>query len=174
MIDIIYGLLVIIAVFKGLRRGLIVAVLSLLAFMLGLAAALRLSVIVAGYLGETTSISIRWLPFISFLLIFIGVAMIVRWIARLLEAASEAMALGMVNKLGGVLLYVVLYTFAFSVVMFYAAQIRLFNPQTFANSVTYPFIEPWGPYLIGKLGLFIPLFRDLFAQLTEFFGRFSH
>ena len=173
LIDIIYGLLVIIAVFKGLRRGLIVAIFSLLAFMLGLAAALKLSVTVAGYLGETTNISIRWLPFISFLLVFIGVVMIVRWIARMLEAASEALALGMVNKLGGVLLYFVLYTVAFSVIMFYAVQVRLLSTQTLASSHTYAFIAPWGPYFIGKLGAFIPFFSDLFSQLTEFFDRFN-
>ena len=173
LIDILYGILVIIAIFKGLRRGLILAVFSLISFIIGLAAALKLSAMVGGYLGETTNISARWLPVISFVIVFVGVALIVRWIARLLEAASEAAALGMVNRLGGVLLYACLYTFAYSVVLFYAVQIRLFNPSTLTSSLTYSFIAPWGPVVVDKLGQLMPVFSNLFAELSSFFEKFS-
>lgn len=173
LIDIIYGLLVIIAIFKGLRRGLILAIFSFLAFIVGLAAALKLSVIVAGYLGETTNISARWLPVLSFIIVFVLVALLVRWIARLIQAASEAAALGMLNRLGGVLLYCCLYTFTYSVVLFYAVQIGLFAPSTISSSVTYTFIAPWGPIVIEKIGKLLPVFRNLFAELTSFFEQFA-
>lgn len=173
LIDIIYCLLVVIAIFKGLRRGLILAVFSLLSFIAGLAAALKLSVMVAGYLGETTNISARWLPVISFILVFIVVALFVRWIARLLEAASEAIALGMLNRLGGVLLYWCLYTFSYSVILFYAVQIRLFDQVTLSSSITWPFIAPWGPIVIEKVGMLIPVFSNLFVELTAFFEKFA-
>ncbi len=61
-IDIIVFILLIIAVFKGLSKGLIVAVFSFLGFFIGLAAALKLSTIAASYLGKNVSISERWLP----------------------------------------------------------------------------------------------------------------
>jgi membrane protein required for colicin V production len=173
LIDIIYGLLVIIAIFKGLRRGLILAVFSLLSFIIGLAAALKLSVLVAGYLGESTNISARWLPVISFILVFIIVALGVRWVARLLEAASEAAALGMLNRLGGVLLYCCLYTFSYSVLLFYAVQIRIFDPATLASSISYSFIAPWGPKVIEKVGELIPVFSNLFTELSAFFEKFT-
>ena len=173
LIDILYGILLLIALFKGLRRGLILAVFSLVAFIIGLAAALKLSVVVAGYLGATTNISARWLPVISFIIVFVVVALFVRWIARLLEAASEAAALGMVNRLGGILLYCCLYTFAYSVVLFYAVQLRFFDPSTLASSVTYSFIAPWGPVVIEKVGELIPVFSNLFAELSAFFERFA-
>ncbi len=43
LIDIIVVILLVMAIFKGLRKGLIVAVFSFLAFLIGLAAALKLS-----------------------------------------------------------------------------------------------------------------------------------
>ena len=173
LIDIIYGILLIIAIFKGLRRGLILAVFSLLAFIIGLAAAMKLSAVVAGYLAETTNISAQWLPVLSFILVLIAVALIVRWIARLLEAASEAVALGMLNRLGGILLYSCLYTFAYSVVLFYAVQIRLFDPTTIAASHSYGFVAPWGPVVIEKISLLLPVFSNLFSELSTFFEKFS-
>ena len=48
MIDIIFAILIVIAIFKGYRKGFIIAIFSVLAFILGLAAALKLSATIAG------------------------------------------------------------------------------------------------------------------------------
>ena len=71
MIDIIFAILIIIAIFKGLRRGFIVAVFSIIGFIVGLAAALKLSALVAVYLQNSIAVAGKWLPFISFALVFI-------------------------------------------------------------------------------------------------------
>ncbi|HUR12341.1 MAG TPA: CvpA family protein [Flavitalea sp.] len=173
LIDVVYGILLLIALFKGLRRGLIVAIFSLLAFIIGLAAAMKLSVMVAGYLEGATNIGTRWLPFISFLLIFISVALIVRWAARLMESATNALSLGWFNKLGGVALYCVLYTFCFSVVLFYGNEMGLLAAKSRKESICYQFVAPLGPYVIGKLAILVPAFSDLFSRLTTFFGRLA-
>jgi len=173
MIDLIYGVLVLVAIFKGLRRGLIVAVFSIIAFIVGIAAAMKLSVLVAGYLDQTTNLTARWLPFISFLLVFLAVIMIVRIAARMLESATQALSLGMVNKIGGILLYLIIYTFIVSILLFYAIKIRLISNETITSSVTYHFIAPWGPYMIEKLGVLIPVFKNLFLQLTTFFDKLT-
>jgi uncharacterized protein YqeY len=73
IIDILVLIFLVMAVIKGLRRGLIVAVFSIFAFIAGIAAAMKLSVVVAGYLKDSVNISAKWLPFISFAVVFIGV-----------------------------------------------------------------------------------------------------
>ncbi len=52
IIDIAFALLMVLAIFKGLRKGLILGIFSLLAFLIGLAAALKLSAVVAVYLND--------------------------------------------------------------------------------------------------------------------------
>ena len=59
----------ILAIFKGLRKGFILGIFSLLAFIIGLAAALKLSAVVAVYLQKSSNAS-RWLPVLSFILCF--------------------------------------------------------------------------------------------------------
>ena len=56
LIDIIAFILLLVAAFKGLRKGLIVAVFSFLAFIIGLAAALKLSTAMADYIGENVDV----------------------------------------------------------------------------------------------------------------------
>ncbi len=68
IIDIVFILTMIIAIFKGLSKGFIVGIFSLLAFIIGLAAAIKFSAIVAAYLSKNVISATKWLPVISFFL----------------------------------------------------------------------------------------------------------
>ena len=68
LIDIIVLVLLLLAAFKGLRNGLILALFSFLAFVVGLAAAIKLSAVAAGYIGSAVNVSQRWLPVLGNLL----------------------------------------------------------------------------------------------------------
>jgi membrane protein required for colicin V production len=169
IIDIIYAVLIVLAVIKGYSRGLIVGIFSLVAIIVGLAAAIKLSAVVAGYIGSAVNISDRWLPIISFIVVFIVVLLLIRLGAKAIEKAVEIALLGWLNKLGGILLYIIIYTIVFSILLFYAEQVRLIKPETIEASVSYSFIQPWGPKAINSLGTVLPFFRDMFAQLEHFF-----
>jgi len=161
------------AVIKGYQRGLIVAVFSLIAFVIGLAAAMKLSTIVAGYIGKAINISDRWLPVISFAVVFILVALLVRWGAGIVQRTIEIALLGWVNRIGGILFYAMLFITVFSVILFYALQIKILKQETINASVTWPFIQPWGPRAIDSFAIVIPFFKDMFGQLESFFGNIS-
>ncbi len=169
MIDIIALVLVIAAVWKGLRRGLIVALFSMIGFIVGIAAAMKLSVVVADYLDDSVNISARWWPVISFLLVFLVVVLLIRLAANMIEKAVEWTLLGWVNKLGGVILYVLMYMISLSVLLFYAEQLDLVTKEAMDNSVAYSVIRPWGPWAINTFGSLIPLFKDMFTRLEQFF-----
>jgi len=173
-IDVLFLILLLWAVFKGLRQGLIIAVVSALAFILGLAAAMKLSATLAGYLRIHTSLSSRWLPALAFVLVFLAVVLLVRWIGRLMEAAVDLAMLGWLNKLGGILLYAIVYTIILSVLLFYAVQLRLIAGTTLSASIIYPHIRSWGPVVIDGFGSFIPFFKGMFTQLEEFFGHLNN
>ncbi|MFN8244203.1 MAG: CvpA family protein [Ferruginibacter sp.] len=170
IIDLLFAILLVMAAIKGYRKGLILAVFSLLAFFVGLAAALKLSAVVAGYLKDSISVSARWLPFLSFLLVFLGVVLLVHWGGKLVETSFQAIMLGWVNRIAGILLYAVIYTLIFSIFLFYAQNLHLLKPASFQDSQTYSFIAPWGPRALDGLGKLIPVFRDSFTDLQHFFG----
>jgi membrane protein required for colicin V production len=173
-IDILFLLFMVLAVFRGLRQGFIIAVVSAVALVIGLAAAIKLSALVAGYAREHTHIPSRWLPVLAFLLVFIVVVIGVRAGGRLAEKAVDLALLGWLNKLAGVLLFAVLYTIILSVLLFYAVQVHLVSTGTLSSSVTYSFIRPWGPVVINEFGKFVPWFKGMFAQLEDFFGHLGN
>jgi membrane protein required for colicin V production len=173
VIDIIVVILLVLAVIKGYRRGLIIGLFSFVAIIIGLAAAMKLSTLVAGYLGNSLKISDRWLPVISFAVVFLLVVLLIRLGARALEKTAEMITLGWLNKLGGIILYAGIYITVFSILLFYAEQLQLVKKETIANSGTYTFVRPLGPWAINGIGTVIPFFRDMFTELEAFFENLS-
>ena len=169
IIDVLFLLVMVIAIFKGLSKGLIVGIFSLLAFIIGLAAALKLSAIVALYLGKNITSATKWLPVISFLLVFIVVILVVGLGARLIKKAVDLAFLGWLDRLAGMVLYIIIYTVIFSIFLFFAEKIFILKADVVNSSVVYKFVAPWGPKVIDNLGGIVPLFKDMFLQLEHFF-----
>ena len=174
LIDVTFLIVMLIAVYKGFSKGFIIAVFSLLAFIIGLAAALKLSVVVAHYLGASAQMGAKWLPILSFILVFIVVSLLVNICARILKKTINVAMLGGFDKLGGIIFYGIIYTIIFSVFLFFAEKSGLLNSSTIAGSGVYGYVSPWGPKVIDNIGKIIPVFKDLFFQLQTFFENIAH
>lgn len=170
LLDIVFAVVMVLVIIKGYQRGLVVGLFSLVSVIIGLAAAVKLSAAVAGYIGEAVKVSEEWLPVIAFAVVFIVVVILIRLGANAIEKAVEVVMLGWLNKLAGILLYVTIYTIVFSVLLFYAEQIKLIQPATIEKSLTYSYIQPWGPKVIDGLGSLIPFFKNMFDELSTFFS----
>lgn len=168
LLDIIFAALIVFAVLKGYQRGLIIGLFSLVAVIIGLAAAMKLSVVMADYLGKAVNISNQWMPVISFAVVFLLVILLIRLGAKAIEKTVEMAMMGWLNKIGGIILFAAIYITVFSVLVFYAEQLKLLQPDTIDKSVTYSFIQPWGPKAINGFGSVVPLFKDMFSALEHF------
>lgn len=174
LIDLVFAVLIVIALIKGYQKGLILAVFSILAFIIGLAAAIKLSAIAASYLKDSIDVSAKWLPFLAFILVFIIVVILVRLGGKLVEKAFQVVLPGWFNRVGGVIFYSILYTMIFSIFLFYAEKLQLLQPPVIQSSETYAYLQPWGPEIINGLGKVIPVFKDMFTGLGDFFNGLSN
>lgn len=173
LIDIVTFLVLALAVFKGIRNGLVMAVFSFVALFLGLMAALKLSAVTANWLEGTIQVSARWLPVLAFLLVFIVVVILVNMIGKLLEATTEWAFLGWANKAGGIVFYAVIYLLVWSLFIFYLDKLSLISQDAMDSSVTYPIIAPWGPNAVDWIASVIPVFKDSMTEIGLFLERFS-
>jgi membrane protein required for colicin V production len=173
ILDLVFAVLIILAIIKGYQRGLIVGIFSFIAIIIGLAAAIKLSAVVADYIGKTVKVSDQWLPLISFAVVFFIVVLLVRLGANAIQKAAETIMLGWANRIGGMVLYIALYITIFSIILFYADQIKIIQPHTKEKSVTYSHIQAWGPKAINGVGSAVPIFKNMFTDLEEFFGGIS-
>ena len=174
LIDVTFAIIMVLAIIKGFSKGLIVGIFSLLAFIIGLAAALKLSALVAQYLENSTGATAMWLPVLSFALVFILVALLVRLGAALIRKTISLAMLGWADRIGGIIFFMIMYTIIFSIFLFFADKTSLIKPETILTSRVYNYVSPWGPSVINNLGKIVPVFKDLFIQLQEFFEKIGH
>lgn len=101
-LDIIIGIILILFAIVGLRNGIIREAFSLAAFIGGIYGAIKLSDMVGKWLGNIINVSPEWMAVISFILVFIALALLINWLGNMLANLIESISLGFIDKLGGV------------------------------------------------------------------------
>lgn len=170
-LDLICFFFLLTGIVKGYRKGLIVALFSIIAFIAGIAAAIKFSAVASEKLAPHFSSLGKWLPLFSFLLVFILIVLAVNLLAKLLQTAVETLLLGWINRIGGMVFYVLIYCVFFSVLIFYATQMQLINSSYIENSQSYSILYPLAPGILDALGNVIPFFKGAIIQLQDFFQK---
>ncbi|MBX9891236.1 MAG: CvpA family protein [Chitinophagaceae bacterium] len=170
MIDIVFLVLMALAVWKGYSKGLVVALFSFVGMIVGMLLALKCSAMVAIWLGEETKLDAKWLPFLAFLLIIIGVYFGVRILAALVQKSLEFAMLGWANRIGGILLYALLYSSLLTLVLFYADKLQLLSADAKANSQFYHFMHGFAKPLLSFIADALPFIKNILQQLSDFFA----
>ncbi len=102
-LDIIIAIILFIFGWKGLRKGLIIEVVTLLAFGVGIYGAMHFSDFTAAHLQDFLDIKPQYLNTVAFVLTFIILVVVVNLIGRLVSNLVKSLNLGFFNKLGGFL-----------------------------------------------------------------------
>ncbi len=174
MIDAAFAIIVCIGIFKGWRKGLVSALCSLLGFIIGIAAALKLSGSLARWLTVEYPSSAKWVPFVSFTLVFLLTVLAVRFIGKSVETVLNTAQIGWLNKLGGVVIYAFLYIIVYSVFLFFLIRLKIIETAATENSVTYSYLQPIPSRAMKTIGECIPFFKNTFQDLQQFFEQFSN
>ncbi len=168
------GLIIILLFFiRGYTRGLIVAAFSVIAILLGVLCALKLSQSFAAWLLLKGYMTSAWAPMLSYIILFVGVVLVVRLIAKMLQKAVEGMMLGTVNKLAGGLLYAFLGAVLWSSILWIGGRMNMFSPELIASSKTYTWLSGLAPWFFGVAGNLLPFAKDVFANLQHFFDQIN-
>jgi len=172
LIDFSFVLVMCLAVYLGLKKGLIRAVISFFAYLIAMILAVQFSSVLATHIHGSGSIQ-RWIPLLCFLGIFIVVILLGRLLARLLEKSTEMVMLGWLNKLGGVVIYAFTYTILFSAILFFGTAMNWFESRQLEESFFVQFLSDLAPNLMETLGSIIPPLKNSFSNLEEFFRAYK-
>lgn len=173
VIDIITIALSIFFFIRGYMQGVIVALFSVIAFILGIIAALKLSELLASYLFEKGIVTSGWAQLLSYIILFVGVVILVRLLAKAVETALEAVWMGWMNKLLGGIFYAFVNLVIISTFLWLGNASRLIPAEQVAASVTYPYTVALAPWVAEQVGLLWPMSKEVFADLEMFFNNIN-
>lgn len=168
-IDIIAAIILVLAIFKGYKQGFIMAIFSFLALIIGVAAAMKLSVVVANYMYHH-GMHGKWLSFLAFIIVLLVVVLLVKISARVIQKVAEVAFMGWLNRFLGILLYAFIYFTILSILLFYADKIGLIKSTSMQQATTYKYIQPLGPFVMNNIGKIIPWFKNMFSDLSSLFA----
>jgi membrane protein required for colicin V production len=170
IIDLICLLPLAFAVINGFRKGLVIEIASLLAFILAIIACLKLTHWVMELLHPIAGDS-KWLPFISYLVIFIGVYILVLWIGKLVEKAIQVVQLGLFNRVLGMIFSTLRMCFFISLVFWMLDLAHLVPKETKDQSITYKALHHFAADTITFLSNHIPVVKGEIDQVEHFFDK---
>ena len=168
-LDIIGIILIIVFFIRGYMKGFILALFSVLAILLGILCALKLSQSLSAWLLEKGYVTSGWVQIISYIVLFVGVVIIVHLIGKLIEKAVEGLMLGTINKLIGGLLYAFLGVVLWSSLLWIGSHMHIITPELMAASKTYSWLSKIAPWFFEQAGKLIPFVKDTFEKLQHFF-----
>ena len=113
--DIVTGILLILALIKGFKNGLIIELASLAALVLGLFGAIKFSSITETYLIEY--IDSTHIGLVAFIITFVLIVVGVHLLAKMVDKLVSAIALGTANRVLGAVFSLLKYAFIISVIM---------------------------------------------------------
>ena len=117
-LDIIIAIPLIWGCYIGFKKGLILELASLAALILGIYGALNFSEYTAEKLKSHIEISENWIGLLSYLITFLLIVIAIFMLAKVLDKMLRVIALGLVNRLLGLLFGFLKYTLIISVLIF--------------------------------------------------------
>lgn len=167
-IDAVAVIILVIYAIKGYSRGLLLALFSVIAIILGTIGALKLSSTVAHWLAANFAIEGRWLPLLSYALVFVLLVSAVRQGAKILQRSMDMIALGWLNRIAGVVLYLFIAALQISCVLWLLDKMGVITSLK-NSSLLFNILSPIAPSTFSVLGEILPFIKNIFSDLNTYF-----
>lgn len=135
-LDIVILIPVLWLAFKGLKKGLVKEIASLLALILGIWIASTFSHYLVTVLKDKTTLDQNYIPLIAFGIVFILVVILVHLISNGIDKLVNAIALKSINKLGGAVFGAAKATLLVAATLFVLNQFIVVKMELIPQEVT--------------------------------------
>lgn len=157
-IDLILGIILILAAIQGFRQGFIVELASLAALILGIWGAMHFSDWTADFITDITGYKSNHLSTIAFVVTFIAIVILIHVLGKVLDTAVKAVALGFLNRLAGIIFGVLKASVILSIFLLLfetidenvhilpasqKAESKIYEPMKQLVPTLFPFIKLW-------------------------------
>ena len=167
-LDIILIVILGIGAVTGFRRGFIMEIVSILAFILAIIGAFKLLQVGMTFMQENFQLSGKLLPYLTFIIIFVAIVILVNLIGKAIKKMLDMTLLGSFDNLAGALIGILKWTFGLSV-LFWIFNYFQFNPieRYSENSFIYPQVVSFAPVVVDYISALLPFAKDLFSTVQE-------
>jgi len=173
MLDALISITLVLAFIRGWKKGLLWAVASFVAVVLGSLVSLKLAHKLSEYIQEQNIINSQYTLIVSYILLFLIVMLGLRFLIKFVENVLQGMMLGWTNKLSGGILYIFFSAFVLSSMFWITNKLDVISPETKAESMLYETIEPLAPMGLEIGGEVLPVLKDLYNEVSNYLDAYA-
>jgi membrane protein required for colicin V production len=164
LLPILYG------AYRGYQKGLLIEIIGIAAFILAIVVGFKFlgfgMNMLAPYIGE--QMSYRFLPYLSFTLIFFPTIFLLNKFGWMLRKALRFTILGTVDGFAGAIVGAFTWVFGISIFLWLLKTIEVKIPEQYAkDSVSYEHIIKVAPAVVSKVSDWIPAGGNLIKDLAN-------
>ena len=164
-LDLVLGILLLIAAIQGFRKGFIIELASLAALILGIWGGIKFSDFTADFITKHTGYHSQHLSTIAFIVTFIAIVILIHILAKMLDTVVKAVFLGFLNRLAGIIFGVLKFAVILSVLLLLFDDIdenvhilpakqkqesKIYTPMKQVVPTLFPFIKLWKTNEVNK------------------------
>ncbi len=170
---IIIGFLLI-GTYKGFKRGLVLEVIGIAAFILAIIGGFKLLHVGMEYISRAYDGLGSLLPFVSFMVIFIIILIAVNALGKMLKKIIDWTPLGALDYVAGAIVGMLKWMLALSIILGVLTSLHLngYIPFLDESSVALRIVD-FGNFVVDEISTVFPSFDDFIKSMKELFEKFA-
>ncbi len=166
-IDILFFATVGYGFLKGFKQGIINSVFSVVSIVIALMSAFKLSPIMTEMLEKGFNIYNPFMFIVGFIVTFFLTKWILHFASEAVTGVLEVAHVNLLNQVAGAAVLTLLFSFLFSILVWFADGTHIIEPETKATSVTYRLLEPLREAGFKLIGDAKPIFQNFLHQTDK-------
>lgn len=171
--DIIIVILLLLGAYSGYKKGLILELIAIFAFVLAIVGGFKLLHVGMGYVSKMYDGFGNFLPFVAFLVIFVLILIVVNMVGEMLKKIIDWTPLGVLDNLAGALIGIAKWALALSILLWVTSSLNISLPDYFTkNSRILPLVSGFASQVGDFISTIFPSFDSFIKTLEELFESF--
>lgn len=166
-LDIILLIPLVFGAIMGFRKGLLIEIIGIIAFVLAIIAGFKLMEVGITILSEYIDGYTELMPFISFIVIFLAIILLINMLGKLLKKMIDMTILGGFDRAAGAVVGLLKWAIGVSILLWLCLNFGVELPGQSDDLVLYPFMAELGPNLISRLDTVLPFAQDMLDSIKE-------
>ena len=162
--DIIAGIILLVAAYKGFKRGLVFEVVSIVGLIIAIYGAFKFSNMAESYLIANAKDIEKFIPILSFIIVFLIILLVIMVMGKIMEKLIKFTGLGIFNKLAGVVFGVIKAALIIGILtgllLRFEPAVIIISDDTKKSSVLY---QP----VMSLVQACKPIFKDLYHEFKD-------
>ncbi len=172
--DIIILVFLVLGAYSGFKKGLILELIAIAAFILAILGGFKLLHFGMEYVSKMYDGFGNLLPFVAFMILFVLILIAVNMIGKMLKRVIDWTPLGILDNFAGAIIGAAKFALAISIMLWVMSSLDINMPNYFTkNSKVLPYVSDFASQTGNFISTIFPSFDSFIKTLEELFDTFT-